>query len=436
MKETVLLRFIKDNCYEVITVLVFLFLSFVIPRPTFDWWSYVTWAGYIREYGLGNIYLIPIVNYLPLSILTLHVWQVVVSLLDITFHEGVHLIKLYPMFFDCLSALLAIRIAKFFRYEPTLAVIALLPNLAFHYNSFIWGQFDSVYAFFVLLTMFALARKKYFLAVVALLLGLNIKLQTIFFLPVIFLLAIYTKSELRNKISARHTGRVALQVVVIAAVQLVILLPFLFHHSPVEILTLVFHRWSTSKDFLTFNAYNWWILSGATSMQTTTTSRWLLGITYSTWGYALFLVSSGIALLPLFWATLTKIMLQWKVWRGKSAVLSNQQVFEYAVLTAYICTMNMFFFLPQMHERYAHAAVLLSAVLFLISRKPWILVCTSIAYVMNLEHVNHFWFFTSRLEQVFPFESTTAGLYFIALLYSYYWLAARTKGELLLDKQT
>jgi Gpi18-like mannosyltransferase len=413
----------RPGAFEALTVSFFLFLLLFLPEQTFDWGSYVVWASYMRSEGLAQIYSLQYVNYMPLNVFAIFFWQAVMGVLGISINVSHYFLKIYPMFFDCLSVLLALHIAKKWKFSPIWVLICLLPNIAFHYNSMIWGQFDSVYTFFVVMAMYFLIEKRFFGASVMYLLALNAKIQAIIFLPVLILYAIVVVGQSRENLSLKKTlPAIALSALFLLAMQWVFFSPFT-QYSPFQILSLIWMRSSQLSKYVTFNADNIWILLGANTMLTVDTEVFIAGFRYKTIGYVLFVLSSGIALLPAL-ATGIKVgmnhfqtFLPFKM--ADSPSYRSEQLFLQATLAMYIVSLSFFFFMTQMHERYVHPAVFLAALVAIMTRKPLLLATTSVAYVINMERINQFWQVTEWASYAIRLDMIAAGLYLFSLILAF-----------------
>jgi len=151
-----------------------------IPAKTLDMDSYLLWYKYIVENGLGSIgsdyfgYNPPFIYLLALATLTR------------SFLHPVIAIKLIPFIFDILSAVLVYRIVRVQEPEGTKPLLAVLifwiaPTIMI--NSAFWGQTDSLYTSFLLITVLLLLKEKPSLALLAFGIAFAIKAQAILLAP-------------------------------------------------------------------------------------------------------------------------------------------------------------------------------------------------------------------------------------------------------------
>lgn len=417
----------KQYKHELLVVLGFLFLALFTPRVTFDWASYVVWAQYIREHGLANIYQLHYVNYMPLNIFALHAWQLVATALGNSLVEAVHWVKIYPMVFDCLTVLLVLQLARQLHISKSLVIIIFMLNPAFHYNSYIWGQFDSVYAFFVVVSLLMILKDRYGLAAVAYLLAMNAKLQAIIFSPLLFVVICLRILSQKKKNTPMTMARTSATVLCLLGIQWVLFMPFT-SHSIGEILSMIWQRSSDLSSYVTFNADNFWLLVGAKTMLTQDTASWQLGWSYQAWGYGLFFTSSGVALLPFVWQ-LCKALYKRSI---PDRQLSDDDQIELSVLTGYLISLQFFFFLTQMHERYVHPAVLFATIFVLLQKKWLLLILLSAAYLINMERLLQFWWITDRIQEYVALDMLAAVLFALAWMYGWWLLIAKVRRTQLL----
>lgn len=424
-------RFLRTYPHELFTVAFFVFLYAFVSRQSFDgeWW--VEWAQMIRDFGFAKIYTHEaIINYLPGALYFIDAWQHLLSFLHIPLNEKTaYTFKLFPMFFDALTVLLCFRLVKKFKLSAAAVYIGLLFNIAFQFNSYIWGQVDSIYTFFVFLSLYLLNQKKTFWGLVAFLLALNFKVQALVMVPVIG-----TACGLNLLASDRvQCGKYAILrgTVLLGLIQAVIFAPFA--SSPIQILRIVWEKGVNMGAVLSWNAYNFWILIGASPMNTLSYDLWYGGLSYKLWGYLLFGVASTVSLLPYF---LTLVLLAYSKVAEKnvertqklSAWLRTSQSWLLSSLTAYLVSLSFFFFLSDMHERYSHPTILFSFLIGLFSKNYWILVLTSAAYFFNMNNVVDF--FTVLNPHYEKMRFMSALFYLVAFILGMHMLFASTLKNL------
>jgi Gpi18-like mannosyltransferase len=411
----------EQRKWDLLVIGFYAFLMFFIPSQSFDWDSYVRWAEHIRLIGLENIYQYWAVNYMPINIFAIHLWQLFCESQGYVLNQWFHLLKIYPMLFDAATVLLLFRFAK--RWKASLLTVAVLflPNLAFQYNSFIWGQFDTIYTFFILLSLYCILKKQPLAAFLAFFLALNGKIQAIIFFPALVSFAwLYIYQGTKDAI-LRAGKTVGLGLVIAVIAQYVLLAPFR-GTPPLMILDLIVSRSASLSTWITLNANNFWILIGVPSMALEDTTTWIAGQTYHTWGLWMFLASTVLTFLPLLISfgadipALAGVLRKLKLSVVPVREWAVGRVIQLMALVCYLQAMSFFYFLTQMHERYSHPALAFAGLFALFSRRKAIFVLTCAAYLLNLEMVAQNWHQTFALDQISWIGQFSAALFLIALL--------------------
>lgn len=158
-----------------------------------------------------------------------------------------YLIKFSTVFFDYALALVMLRAAKEFAGEqagvPVFCVTLALPTV--FTGGALWGQCDSMYVFFVILSLYWLVTERPMRSAAALAIAFALKLQTIFFFPIVLLGLIHKRYRLRDAL-------------VFFAVYFVTLLPALAAGRTLLDAVSVYAKQSMGQyyDRLTYNAPN------------------------------------------------------------------------------------------------------------------------------------------------------------------------------------
>lgn len=206
------------------------FIYFLKP-----WFEYLKTNGglyalksYPGDYNAPYMTLMALLTYLPFS--------------------GIKLIKGLSIIFDIVLAISGAAIVKELTKDKTKVFVAYMILLlvpAVVLNSAMWGQCDSIYTSFVLLSILFLLKKKYIKSFVLLGLAFSFKLQFIFIIPLYIL---YYLSEKKFSI---------LNFLIIPFVNCVLCLPAILFGKPiVETLLIYANQTSTYKDSLTLNFPN------------------------------------------------------------------------------------------------------------------------------------------------------------------------------------
>ena len=272
------------------------------------------WVEFIRSHGYWQAFRFEFANYSP---------PYLYFLLGIAKLGGEPLIpiKLVSICFEYVAAWFIGGIA-YQKYKEdwvrwcSLAVVPLLPTVLI--NSSYWGQCDSVYASFLVGSIYFVLRKRSFLSILFLGISFSFKLQAVLLFPFYFVLL------LRNRVKWYY-------FLLVPAVYLISLLPAYCAGRPLTELLSVFISQCEYYDSLSLqfpNLYMW------ISDDHYETVKWI-----------------GILLTCLF-ALLTGGLLAKKY----RAQLTNNYLVRLALLSAVIFP----FLLPGMHERYMYVGDLLA----------------------------------------------------------------------------
>lgn len=272
------------------------------------------WVEFIRSHGYWQAFRFEFANYSP---------PYLYFLLGIAKQGGEPLIpiKLVSICFEYVAAWFIGRIA-YQKYKEdwvrwcALAVVPLLPTVLI--NSSYWGQCDSVYASFLVGSIYFVLRKRSFLSILFLGISFSFKLQAVLLFPFYFVLL------LRNRVKWYY-------FLLVPAVYLISLLPAYCAGRPLTELLSVFISQSEYYESL--------------SLQFPNLYMWISDDHYET--------VKWIGILFTFLFTLLMGGLLAKKCRTE---LTNDYLVRLALLSAVIFP----FLLPGMHERYMYVGDLLA----------------------------------------------------------------------------
>jgi len=287
----------------------------------------VPWATYLEEHGgFAGLATGPIDCNYPVT------YQYILAFM--TYLPGSYLakIKVVSVFFDYISAgfimLIVREVGGYAKksFVPLLAYAAALLIPTPILNSAAWGQADSIFSAFLIISLYFLIKEIYPLAFVAFSLAFSFKLQAIFFLPV--LLLVYFK---KHNFSLQH-------FLIIPAVIGAVSLPAVAIGKPIPEIFSVYLGQLTANAKTTLDFPNMYFF---------------LPDLY--WQFAAPGIILTFALLMTFYFVLL---------RKENFVLSGAALVEVSLLTIMICTYT----LPAMHQRYLFTGDLI-AVIYLFIRK-------------------------------------------------------------------
>lgn len=303
---------------------------------TGDMNTFRAWAHHAASVGLAHFYDTDMfVDYPPGYIYVLYVLGKLAAWLHLAPSSAgsLLLMKLPSMLADLATAYLLFRMARS-RVSPSAAFgIALLYvfNPAVLVNAAVWGQVDSFFTLFLLLTLSAVAAGKLERGTAWFAVAVLIKPQALIFTPVL-LFAYYREGSLRRFARSALWG---------AGVFLAGILPFSFTVKPWWFIKLYFETLS-SYPYATLNAFNLYAL---------TIGNWkplgdpFLFFTYQTWGTVFILAAVGLALYYF--------------------LKSRHHLEGLPYYIALVLISTVFLFGVKMHERYWFPALALVLAVFL-----------------------------------------------------------------------
>lgn len=328
-----------------------------------DMSAFSTWGQEVLDNGILNFYSQHgATTYPPLYILVLAGIAWIRSLFGITSMSvpDIVLLKLPAILFDVIAGIFLFKLSrkKFSSGISMLLAAFYLFNPATITNSALWGQVDSLYAFFIGLTCYLVAAKKlkpaYFVFAVAFLL----KTQTIIFTPVL-IYGIIDQVFLEDFNWKKFWSNLLSGLGAIALIAL-IYFPFLLGQDSAA------GQFSSSMSdtlgafpYASVNADNIWTMLG---MNWADQSTKVLFLSAQTWGYlAIAALVIGSFLISM---------------------RCKKDAAKYPMIGAFIiCT--MFLFSVRMHERYLFPALILLLITFILKPNRGTFLCFTLFTVFN-----------------------------------------------------
>ena len=311
-----------------IRVLLFPQKGYPIDTGDFSYWFNAAATHGIRTFYSGGAFA----DYPPFNV---YIFWVFGSLAKAASINILTMIKLVPNLFDLATAVL---IYFFVRKQSTfkLALVATALytfNPAVIFNAAVWGQFDALYTFFLVLSLVLALKSKPELSAVALAIGLLTKPQGIAMLPLIAFL-IYKKGGLKKLLYS---------VVAFAATVFLVILPFEWS-NPVTFLTNIYFGSYGGYAYTSINAFNLWGLYGL----------WVPDGILNIVGWALFGAFTAFVLFFLY----------------KRFKVSDDFL---AVFSAFMLLFAFFMLPTRIHERYLFPAISMLAIIFPFIKKTRLL---------------------------------------------------------------
>jgi hypothetical protein len=345
-------------------LLLFILYLFILPRVYMDYdmsfWR--QWALHIHQHGLAETYNSTI-NYFPIYIYGLYIYD----LLQGTEANIIHNINNIKILFICFDFLPIVVLCCFRQKLLNFKIpyLFLLLNIAYVFNSMIWGQIDSIYISLAFLAI--VAGLLYPVAGILLfLLALNTKPQAIEFLPIMAVVLLYSLKNFKTEIIA---------LLLAAGLQLLILLPFISTGGAGKLVTIASNSIGLYHN-LSISAFNiWYLITAGNPYFINDTDVYFL-FSYRTIGLILFAISALLLIIPM-----TK-----KVWAlRKNNLAFDDAGYKYVFLGTGLLCLFFFYFNTQMHERYAQPIIIFFFFYGVVSENYKLFALASIPFLLSLD---------------------------------------------------
>ncbi len=355
-----------------LAVRVLLFPLQGFPTDTGD---FISWFTTAAQHGIRPFYSVAgFADYPPFNV---YIFWAFGSLANAIHLSMATMVKVVPNIFDLATA----GLIYFFVRKQASFKIALLSttlyafNPAVIFNAAVWGQYDAVYTFFLVLSLMLALKRKPELSAISFALGILTKPQGIALAPLIILL-IYKKNNLKRLMSS---------LLAFAASFLIVVLPF--EGISIPFLTNIYSSGYSYYNYGSVNAFNLW---------------GLLGLSWVHDG-ALYIV--GWILFGAF-AAFTLYVLH------KRFRVSGDYLAIFAAFMLLFC----FFMLPtRIHERYMFPAISMLALMFPLLKKTRLIYVTLTVTLFLNEAVVLNWL-NSGYPSDFPFDPIILAVSAINLL--------------------
>lgn len=345
-------------------MLLFALYLFLLPRVymEYDMGFWREWALYLHKNGLKNAYNGPI-NYFPVYVYALYVYDLLQGT-EANIVKHINDIKILFVVFDFLPLIVLCGFKqKILKFNVPYLYLAL--NVAYVFNSMVWGQIDSIYTN---LAFLAIITSLQYPVAAALLyaLALNTKPQAIEFIPIIAITLLYG-------IKSWRTFFVAATAVV--TLQLVILLPFFSSGGVGKLWQIATHVVGLYHN-LSICAFNVWYLISRANPYFVNDQDIFIVFSYRTIGLIMFSVAAFAVVFPLFRRL-------WQLRQKKLAI--DALTFETMFLSTGLLCLYFFYFNSQMHERYAHPIIIFFFFYGVVSKNYKLYILASIPYFLSLD---------------------------------------------------
>lgn len=333
-------KYIEKNCinifYIIITILSLIIRYSVIKIHNGDYTGCLEpWFNELLENGGFKALNRPIGNYnMPyLTILAFLTYLPIKSMISI---------KAVSIIFDYVCAIAVVKIARMIIKDESkkdfisvilYGIVLFLPTVVL--NSAWWGQCDSIYVGFMLISILFLMKKEYLKSFIFLGISFSFKLQFIFILPLYILVYM---SERKFPLY---------YFLIIPITNLVMCLPSIFFGKSIyDCFNIYINQAKDNDVYMSMNfsnIYNIIFKSDDNCAFSTTPNE--VNILFIGFTIFIFII---LAFLVIY----------------KKTKFDNQKIIEFGLLSIMICT----FLLPHMHERYLYAGDILGILYFLYNK--------------------------------------------------------------------
>ena len=345
---------------EIISVAVMLFAALIVRLLLFptqgyenDTNTFISWFGTAAENGIRPFYsVVSWCDYPPFNVYIFWAFGSLANSVSTTI-SAAYIVKLAPTIFDiATSILIYLFLRKQLSVKQSLIATAFYAfNPAIIFNVAVWGQFDAIYTFFLLLSLiFALKRKPEMSAVVFAV-ALLTKPQGIALLPLIALL-IFKNDGLK---------RLFTSIIAFIATIFIVILPFEWS-NPVTFLSNIYFGAYSGYQYTSINAFNLWGMFGL----------WIPDGNLFIIGWVLFGAFATFAMYVLY----------------KRYHISGDKL---AIFAAFLLLFTFFMLPTRIHERYLFPAIVMLTLLLPFIKKVRLLyVALTATLFVNQAYVLYF----------------------------------------------
>jgi Gpi18-like mannosyltransferase len=281
--------------------------------------------------------------------------------------KNIFLLKIMTLFFD--FSIIFYLLNKYYQNISLSKLFLILFNIALFYNTMLWGQTDSIFIVFFILSVLCFINFNFLLSGFFLALSLFTKFQVIIFMPVFLFLCLYF---LRVKFSFK----ILIFFLGFFITSIIILLPFILNGNVGDVIN-VFLNSNGFYHNLSFNAHNFWCWLCLKPELVDDRSLIFNLLPLHFFGFFLYFFFFIIIFMLIFLNLNLKKL-------ASSGNISELKLF---FLFFSISTLLFFYFNTQMHERYSFASLYFLCVYFILSKNIFLFVLNSIVYFLNIEGV-------------------------------------------------
>ena len=229
-------------------------LFFPLPGYPIDTNDFKIWMSTAANYGIRPFYNVTWSDYPPFNVYIFWVFGSLGNSLNLfASNLSNYVVKLPPNLFDMATGFMIyafVRSRLSFRVALFASAVYLF-NPAVIFNTAVWGQYDAIYTFFLILSLLLVFARKPELSAIFLAIGLLTKPQGIALLPLVAF-AIFIKFGWRRFLTS---------VAAFFAAVFVLILPFQWT-NPITFLSKIYFGAYQGYAYTSINAFNIWGLQG------------------------------------------------------------------------------------------------------------------------------------------------------------------------------
>lgn len=286
---------LERNFKKVVVVFLFLFLSFISGfLPGFDWdvLCWANWSSHMYQHGLSQTYDAYLNTYMPVYQYILYAFGKIAGSEE-AIRQHIGYVRIVTLLFEFAGLWYVYKwIDKKLSYHLVL-MFAML-NIAYAYNTMIWGQVDGISSALGFATMYYGTTRRPLLSALFMLLAINMKLQMIIFVPVWGLLNLYNIAE------ERSWKTFLFPLLIMVAAQVLLLVPFMFYETGLQqVYNAAFTSVGQFPKVSAFAFNIWYWICPTNPSDTLDSGIFILNLSYKNVGLLLFFLSSFLVMLPL-----------------------------------------------------------------------------------------------------------------------------------------
>jgi Gpi18-like mannosyltransferase len=343
-------------------------LLFPLKGYPIDTNDFMYWFDTAATHGIRPFYIVAsFADYPPFNV---YIFWLFGSLANAAHFPMGTMVKVVPNLFDlAISGLIYFFVRK--QASNKIALIATVVyafNPAVIFNSAVWGQFDSIYTFFLVLSLILALKSKPELSAASFALGILTKPQGIALAPLVAFL-IYKKCGLKKFLFS---------IGVFAVVVFLVILPFQWS-NPVTFLSDIYFGGYSYYHYTSVNAFNLWGLFGF----------WVPDGNLVYVGWTMF---GGLAAFTLY------------VLNKRFKVSGDMLV----IFSAFILLFGFFMLPTRIHERYLFPAIaVLALMLPFVKKTRTLYILVSATFFANISYV--LYWLNDYADQGLPYTPNLSG---------------------------